>query len=86
MSLWTLLVDWPVKRSGRVWRSVLSVAFTVLALWLASRCTRGATARAKAGHYAAALVLAPLYVVYAIAAGCDTAMVAPGTASTASAA
>jgi hypothetical protein len=67
MSLWTLLVD-------RSWLSVLSVAFTALALWLASRCTRGATARAKAGHYIAALLAAPLYVVYAVAAGCDTAI------------
>jgi hypothetical protein len=86
MSLWTLLVDWPVNRSGRAWRSALSVAFTVIALWLASRCTRGASASTKAKHYAVALVLAPLYVAYAIAAGCDTAMVAPGTAPTPSAA
>jgi hypothetical protein len=66
-----------------VWRSALSVAFTVIARWLASRCTPGASASTKAKHYDAALVLAPLYVAYAIAAGCDT---ATGTAPTPSAA
>lgn len=60
--------------AARAWVIAFVVATTLVALYLAHTCARDNPLKIKLGQYASAVGLGPLYVMYAIGSGCDTAI------------